>query len=95
MIEFNKRADSVDNFINRAKSSSDVDPDIKYLIHDLKVMVYNIENMINNEDMNCIEALQRLSDAAYDLDNLGRPIYDKWADYAYDKYQKMEDQITP
>lgn len=95
MKEFNKRADGVSDFINRARADSSVDTDVKYMIHDLKVMVFEIDKMIKANNVNCIEALNRLSDVAYDLYNIGRPVYEKWGDYAYDKFDEMQDQLVP
>lgn len=95
MIEFNRRAENVDSFIRRATKTPDADTDIKYMIQDLKSMVHHINEMVKHGDSDCIEAMVRLSDVGYDLLNVGRPVYDKWANYAYTEYDKIEDQLVP
>lgn len=94
-LEFNRRASSVDDFIARAKRDPDTDADIKYLIHDLKVMTHKINEMFTSGDGEFLDSLDRMLSTGYDLADINRDPYYKWAKYVFEEYEKIDDKLAP
>lgn len=94
-LEFNRKAAEVDNFINHAKADPSADADIKYMIQDLRSMVYKLNEMFTTGDGEFLDSLQRLFETGCDLADIGRDPYYRWAQYAFKEYNKIDDQLAP